>query len=70
MGLRPYCIMYRAEDILDWREGRKGNRRVLTYLKLKEQFEEPMDDNPNATKLVTRIRVLRLGNTGQCIFEL
>lgn len=69
-GLRPYLLLYTAENILDWGEGRIGNRRVLTYLKLQDTFEEPL--TPYSTQITTRVRIFRLvENEGRyvCSFE-
>lgn len=68
-GLRPYLAYYRAEDILDWREGRIGNKKVLTYVKLREVSSEPSPSNPYASDEVRRIRVLKLDEEGYCAFE-
>jgi len=73
-GMRPYFILFKAEDILDWREGRVGNRRVLTFVKLREYFEQPMGGSNSGsasynTTLEERIRVLRLDEEGYCVFE-
>lgn len=70
-GLRPYFVLYKAEDILDWRESRVGNRRVLTYLKLQETFEEPFDETQQGAYLTresTRVRLLKLTSQG-CRYE-
>jgi len=64
---RPYFVLFKAKDILDWREGRVGNRRVLTYVKLRESFEEPV--GPYSTEVKNRIRVLRIDDDGYCVFE-
>lgn len=38
-GLRPYFALYRAEDILDWDEGRVGTRYQPVYYKLREEVK-------------------------------
>jgi len=75
-GIRPYLIMYTAENILDWREGRIGNRRVLTYLKLQDTYEEPFASGTSLytyeTKISTRVRIFRLEESEgvvNCVFE-
>jgi hypothetical protein len=68
-GLRPYAVLYFAEDILDWRRGRINNRKKLTYLKLRESFEEPMPDSPYNTEAKYRLRVYRIVD-GKCVYEI
>jgi hypothetical protein len=39
-GARPYVTLYRAEDIINWRSARIGNRTQLTLAVLSERHEE------------------------------
>lgn len=68
-GLRPYLSLYKAEDILDWRESRVGNRRILTFLKLRDYYEEPYDNFTYATSIKERVRIFRLSDSGECLYE-
>ena len=44
-GLRPYLTFYRAEDIVNWKEGRVNNKTFLTKLVLREiEYQSDPDD--------------------------
>ncbi len=43
-GLRPYCVAYRADQIINWRTARVGARTVFTLLVLREAEEVAVGD--------------------------
>lgn len=57
---RPYWLLYRAEDIINWATERIGGRMMLTRVVLQEFFEEPTPGDEFTPQLATRYRVLRL----------
>lgn len=60
---RPYWVLYRSEDITNWRSVRIGGRSRLSLVVLREQVEQDEDEfDSDAT---TRYRVLRLTGTPQ-----
>ncbi len=56
-GGRPYLALYRAEDIINWRED--ADRR-LTLVVLTENAYEPGDDGPFSLSLKKRYRALSI----------
>jgi len=54
----PYFVMYKAEDILNWRFERVNDEIILTMVVLRETEEEAQ--NRYGTQLVTYYRVLEL----------
>ncbi len=56
---RAYAVMYRAEDILNWRMERVKGRNVLTMVVLKESFADGGEDGFENDS-VEQIRVLKL----------
>lgn len=63
MGLRPYFVHLRVEDILGWRTTTIDNRVVLSQLRLMEEIEEPDPADEFEYKTVKQVRVLdRLEN--------
>lgn len=67
-GLRPYTVMYAAENIINWRAAEVGGQKMLTLAVLKEQHEEVLDGF--ASKLSDQWRVLRLDEAGVCRVEI
>jgi hypothetical protein len=59
-GLRAYARFYAAEDVLDWRMTTKGAMRVLSFLKLRENYDAPSPTDEWAVTEVKQIRVLDL----------
>lgn len=59
-GLRAYARFYAAEDVLDWRVGARGGERILTFLKLRENFDQQTADDEWTVTQVEQIRVLDL----------
>jgi hypothetical protein len=55
---RPYWVLYRAEDIINWRVRRIGGRMQLTMVVLREQIEASADEFDSTA--ATQFRVLRL----------
>ncbi len=58
-GEHPYFVMYKTEDVINWRHERIGDQIKLTLVVLRETFWEEGDDEfqPNERR---RYRVLRL----------
>lgn len=70
-NLRPYLTMYPAEAIVDWRESKIRNKKVLSFLKLYEISERPKASDMFETELVQQYRVFYLdAATGACRYEL
>lgn len=65
MNARPRVTWYRAEDILDWREGMIGNERGLTFVKLAESEDIPDPEDEFKTVTVYYRRVLDFNEQGQ-----
>jgi hypothetical protein len=59
-GLRAYARFYKAEDVLDWRTTSRGGERVLSFLKLRETFDQVSDLDEWTVTLIEQIRVLDL----------
>ncbi|MAO65076.1 MAG: hypothetical protein CL666_08750 [Balneola sp.] len=59
MGNRSYLVSYEAENILEAKTGRVGNKTVLVRVRLKEMYEVSGDDEFE-TKEAEQIRVLDL----------
>lgn len=55
---RPYWVLYRAEDITNWRAERIGGRNLLVMVTLAEAAESNADEFNS--EVTTRYRVLRL----------
>lgn len=69
VDMRPYCVGYRAEDIVNWRTERRGGDEILTMVVLKEDVEEPNPSDPFTAKVVCQYRVVKMqGNI--CIRQL
>jgi hypothetical protein len=58
LGLRPSMIMYKAENIINWRYQYIGNRNVLTQVRLLETVT--IDRSEFETEEEARVRVLDL----------
>lgn len=71
LGLRAYARFYKTEDVLDWRVTARGGERILSFLKLRENADEPTPDNEWTVTAVERIRVLDLveGKYRQRLFQ-
>lgn len=59
MGNRPYLVAYKAEDVLEAKTKRIGNRTILAQVRLKEMVDGPEEDEFD-TKQIEQIRVLDL----------
>jgi hypothetical protein len=59
LGLRPYTVLFRAENITNWRTEIVNGRRTLTMVVLYTPYERPTDD-PFYYEVVPSYRVLRL----------
>lgn len=64
MGLRPYPSLYRAESITNWREGVVNGKRQLVLVTLKEETDQPDEDDEFGHEKQVRYRVLSLDATG------
>jgi len=60
LGLRAYARFYTAEDVIDWRMTTRGAERVLSFLKLRENFDAVSPTNEWAVLEVEQVRVLDL----------
>jgi hypothetical protein len=63
-NMRPFVRLYRAEDILDIRQGLRGNLTVITQVRLKETTTVTADDDEFARTDIEQIRVLDLDTEG------
>lgn len=59
---RPYCIGYKAEDIINWRTQRRGGDEILTMVILCETVEVPNVKDSFVNDLVKQYRVIELKN--------
>jgi len=66
---RPYCVGYKAEDIINWRTTRILGTEVLTMLVLCEHEEVYDLKDPFVTPCITQYRVIRLVG-GVCTVQL
>jgi hypothetical protein len=57
-GLRPYAAFYKFEDIINWKTGNVGGRKMLTQIRLVESYEVLEDEWDSETE--EQIRVLDL----------
>lgn len=64
LGLRAYARFYRAEDVLDWRTTSRGGERVLSFLKLRETYDEVTTTDEWTVTKVDQVRVLDLVPNG------
>lgn len=58
MGLRPYLVHLRLEDVLGWKTGTYGNATALSQIRIMEQIEEPSEKDEFASETVQQVRVL------------
>lgn len=76
VDMRPYCVGYNAESIINWRTERRGGDNILTMVVLREKAElTPVANEAGKTDLfsapcVEQFRVVMLNPTGQCIVQL
>ena len=61
---RPFLRAYRAEDIVDWREGQRQNAAVLTQLRLREGIALAAPGDEFRSLFAEQIRVLDLDAEG------
>lgn len=66
---RPYCIAYKAEDIINWRAERRGGDEMLVMVVLKELVEVPDEKDPFVNNMVVQYRVLELKDNA-CVVQL
>lgn len=57
---RPYWVLWRAEDVVNWQEERRQGKMTTTRVVLRESAYEPPEDDPYASEVVTRYRELEL----------
>lgn len=67
--MRPYCVGYRAEQIINWRTERQGGDEVLTMVVLEERVEVKDEKDPFKNDAVCQFRVVLLRD-GICIQQL
>lgn len=63
MGLRPFAAFYEFEDLIDWKFEKRGANKVLTELRLYEEYSEAVDQWTSTTH--QQIRVLFLDEAGR-----
>ncbi len=61
---RPFLRLFRAEDIIDWREGQRHNATVLTQVRLAESVAVGDPEDEFASLDLPQIRVLDLDGEG------
>ncbi|GGE68462.1 hypothetical protein GGR41_000554 [Paenalcaligenes hominis] len=59
LGVRPYGVLVKHDQILGWRSETQGGGVVLTQVRIREVIEE--EDGPYGVKEVEQIRVLEIG---------
>lgn len=62
-GLRPHAVLYRAEDIIDWRMGTIGSACVPVHVRLAERVTAPGADEFSHA-VAEQVRVLDLDAEG------
>lgn len=60
VDMRPYCVSYNAEDIINWRTERRGGDEVLTMVVLREDVEVPIEKDPFTCDIVCQYRSVML----------
>lgn len=69
--MRPYCVAYKAEDIINWRTTRRGGDEVLTMVVLREKAETGYkEDDPFTCVVVEQYRVVTLDAFGKAITQI
>lgn len=66
--MRPYCVGYCAESIINWRTVKRGGDEMLDLLVLEEQIEVPTED-PFVNQKLCQYRVLMMKG-GVCVRQL
>jgi len=61
---RPYCIGYKAEDIINWKTTRVAGNQVLTMVVLRESTEVPDPKDEFVHEVKTQYRVVQLTTAG------
>lgn len=69
IDMRPYCVGYRAEDIINWRTERRGGDEVLTMVVLEEYVDIPKADDPFTCDVLCQYRVVMLVDN-KCVRQL
>lgn len=67
VGIRPYIISYRAEQILEIRTKTVGRAEVISMVRLKEYEVVPKEGDEYTTELKERYRVLKLDENGDYV---
>lgn len=60
VDMRPYCVGYTAENIINWRTERQGGDEVLTLVVLRETIEVPNAEDPYCADNVVQYRAVIL----------
>ena len=69
VDMRPYCVSYNAEDIVNWRTERRGGDSILTMVVLREDVEVPVENDPFTLNCVCQYRVVMLKGAN-CVQQL
>jgi len=71
VDMRPYCVAYRAEEIINWRTTRRGGDEILTMVVMCEHVEAGYTvDDPFSCDILEQYRVLMLNPEGKCITQI
>jgi hypothetical protein len=71
VDMRPYCVTYKAEEIINWRCERRGGDEVLTMVVLHEHAEAGYaEDDPFTCQIIDQYRVVMLNKSGQCVQQI
>ncbi len=69
VDIRPYCVAYLAEDIINWRTERQGGDNVLTMVVLREEVEDEHDSDPFCSDVTLQYRALLLKDK-KCVVQI
>lgn len=61
MGARPFCVLYKAERIINWRSQRVNNRQALTMVMLEETRTVQVSEYETGAQAIIRVLLLREG---------
>lgn len=71
VDMRPYCVAYRAEEIINWRTTRRGGDEILTMVVVKENVELGYaEDDPFSCDIVAQYRAILLNAEGVAVTQI
>ena len=69
--IRPYWVLYKAEEIINWATTRVGGRQILSMVVIKESRETAKQGDPFTPVEIERYRVLKLeADTGAYVIDI